>query len=69
MPWNFWKQPDDRACFRLVRARLCLECDVIFEAKECPVCGSRSFIPLTRWIPPLPARRKHKQVGSQRLAT
>lgn len=63
--WNFWNRFEERACFRLAQARLCLECDVIFEAKQCPLCGERSFVPLTRWILPLPARQKREQAGSR----
>lgn len=65
MNWNFWKRFEYRACFRLARARLCLDCDVIFEAEQCPVCGARSFVPVTRWIPPLPARQEWEQGRTQ----
>ena len=36
----------------LRRARLCLDCEMIFDAPQCPACASGSFIPITRWIRP-----------------
>ena len=38
----------------LRRARLCLDCEMIFDAPQCPACASSSFIPVTRWIRPSP---------------
>lgn len=37
----------------LRRARLCLDCEVIFQGVQCPACSSASFVPLTRWIRPI----------------
>jgi hypothetical protein len=31
-------------------ARLCLDCEEIHEAQQCPVCASESFAYLTRWV-------------------
>jgi hypothetical protein len=36
----------------LRRARLCLDCESIFEGPQCPACTSETFVPLTRWIRP-----------------
>lgn len=36
----------------LKRARLCLDCESIFEGPRCPACASESFVPVTRWIRP-----------------
>jgi len=36
----------------LRKARLCLDCEMIFDAPRCPACASASFIPVTRWIRP-----------------
>jgi hypothetical protein len=32
-------------------ARLCLDCEELHDAQQCPVCASESFAYLTRWIP------------------
>jgi len=37
-------------------ARLCLDCDEIHAEQTCPVCGSESFVYISRWIP-APERR------------
>jgi hypothetical protein len=36
----------------LRRAKLCLDCEVIFEGLRCPACTSESYVPVTRWIRP-----------------
>ena len=36
---------------QLRTARLCLDCEEIHEAKECPACLSEAFAYLVRWIP------------------
>ncbi len=36
----------------LQNARICLDCDTVFEESRCPCCGSESFHPLSRWIRP-----------------
>ncbi|HEX2443606.1 MAG TPA: hypothetical protein VHJ77_06640 [Vicinamibacterales bacterium] len=37
---------------RLAVARICLDCDEVHDAGECPVCGSETFAFLTRWVTP-----------------
>ena len=37
-------------------ARLCLDCDEIHDAQQCPVCASETFTFITRWVP-APERR------------
>jgi hypothetical protein len=32
-------------------ARLCLDCEEIHDAQECPICASEAFAYLTRWVP------------------
>jgi hypothetical protein len=47
--------PDEQDVYpyiELKRARLCLDCEMIFDAPQCPACTSRSFVPITRWIRP-----------------
>lgn len=47
--------PPERDPFLYVnlrRARLCLDCEAIFEGPQCPGCTSESYIPVSRWIRP-----------------
>src|SRR5438034_11678935 len=32
-------------------ARMCLDCEEVHDAQQCPVCASESFVFLTRWVP------------------
>jgi hypothetical protein len=41
---------------QLRTARVCLDCEEVHEAQQCPVCASESFAFLSRWIP-APERR------------
>jgi hypothetical protein len=58
----------------LQNARLCLDCDTVFEEAQCPACGSTSFFPLSRWVRPamesegLPVNRKNAKKVSLLLA-
>jgi len=36
----------------LQNARLCLDCDTVFEEPRCPGCSSESYFPLSRWVRP-----------------
>ena len=49
MVWNdrFTKT----ARFQLAAARLCLDCEVVYEGDSCPACDSRIFYKLTDAIP------------------
>src|SRR5262245_49561534 len=38
--------------FPLQNARLCMDCETVFDAPQCPSCSSQSFFPLSRWIRP-----------------
>jgi len=38
--------------FPLENARLCMDCDTVFDAPICPSCSSESYFPLSRWIRP-----------------
>lgn len=49
----YYKTSSRRTCLRLADARLCPSCEVIFEADACPLCGSESFVPVSKWIEPL----------------
>jgi hypothetical protein len=41
---------------QLRTAKLCLDCEEIHDAQECPVCASESFVFIERWVP-APERR------------
>jgi hypothetical protein len=47
---------------QLRSARLCLDCDEVHDAQQCPICTSESFAFITRWVP-VPDRGDR---GSQR---
>jgi hypothetical protein len=36
---------------QLRSARLCLDCDEIHDAQQCPQCASETFAFITRWVP------------------
>ena len=36
----------------LQNARLCLDCDTVFDEPRCPSCSSESYFPLSRWVRP-----------------
>jgi len=36
---------------QLQAARLCLDCEEVHDAQQCPVCASESFAAMTRWVP------------------
>ena len=38
--------------FALENARLCLDCDTVFDESRCPSCDSETFFPLSRWVRP-----------------
>ena len=42
---------------QLRMARLCLDCEEVHDAQQCPICASETFTYLTRWVP-VPERRK-----------
>ena len=41
---------------QLRTARLCLDCEEVHDAQQCPVCASETFTYMTRWVP-APERR------------
>ena len=36
----------------LQNARLCLDCDTVFDEPRCPRCSSESYFQLSRWVRP-----------------
>jgi hypothetical protein len=41
---------------QLRNARLCLDCEDVHDAQQCPTCASETFAFITRWVP-APERR------------
>lgn len=41
---------------QLRNARLCLDCEEVHDAQQCPLCASETFAFVTRWVP-APERR------------
>jgi len=41
---------------QLRNARLCLDCEDVHDAQQCPSCASETFAFITRWVP-APERR------------
>ena len=56
------EEPDQYLYIDLRKARLCLDCEMIFEGPQCPACTSQSFVPVTRWIRPT-ERREAKRAA------
>jgi hypothetical protein len=46
---------------QLRNARLCLDCEEVHDAQQCPVCASESFTFMTRWVQ-APERRERPRV-------
>jgi hypothetical protein len=36
---------------QLRNARLCLDCEEVHDAQQCPTCASETFAFMTRWVP------------------
>ena len=46
---------------QLRTARLCLDCEEVHDAQQCPVCASETFTFMTRWVP-APERRERPRL-------
>jgi hypothetical protein len=51
---------------QLRSARLCLDCDEVHDAQQCPHCASETFAFITRWVP-VPDRSDRPQKRSPGL--
>ena len=47
-------------------ARLCLDCEEIHEAQQCPSCASETFAYLSRWVPAPERRSKPRAIHQPR---
>lgn len=47
---------------QLQLARLCLDCEEVHDAQQCPVCASESFAAMTRWVPTADRRGRPRPV-------
>lgn len=43
---------------QLRTARLCLDCEEVHDARQCPICASETFTYLVRWVPTDERRRR-----------
>jgi hypothetical protein len=48
---------------QLRTAKLCLDCEEIHDAQQCPVCASESFAFIERWVP-APERRTRARAST-----
>jgi hypothetical protein len=51
----------------LENARLCLDCDMVFEEARCPSCSSETFFPLSRWVRPHIEAAEPQRVSSKKV--
>ena len=47
---------------QLRNARLCLDCEEVHDAQQCPSCASETFAFITRWVP-APERRARPRLA------
>lgn len=47
---------------QLHNARLCLDCEEVHEAQQCPACASETFAFITRWVPAPERRAKPRTI-------
>ena len=49
---------------QLRMARVCLDCEEVHDAQQCPVCASETFAFLTKWVP-VPERRAQPRPATE----
>lgn len=54
---------------QLRTARLCLDCEEVHDAQQCPVCASESFAYISRWIEAPERRVKPRPASSESAET
>src|SRR5687767_10928590 len=50
-------------------ARLCLDCEELHDAPQCPVCASETFAFLSKWVPSPERRLKDRPSPRPKAAT
>jgi hypothetical protein len=50
---------------KLREARLCLDCDEVYQEGVCPGCGSETFAYLSRWVPAPEGNRAPRPATSE----
>lgn len=50
---------------QLNTARLCLDCEEVHDALQCPVCASETFAYITRWVPSPDRSRRRRPTTSE----
>lgn len=41
---------------KLDQAKMCLDCEELFEGEQCPLCGRENYVWVQTWIPLLSGR-------------
>lgn len=54
---------------QLRNARLCIDCEEVHDAQQCPVCASETFAFITRWVPAPERRARPRPTASPDLET
>jgi predicted nucleic acid-binding Zn-ribbon protein len=54
---------------KLSTARLCLDCNEVYDAGACPACGSETFAYLSRWVPTTDQRPQPRSANSPTAET
>ena len=52
---------------QLRSARLCLDCEEVHDASQCPACTSEMYVPITRWVPAPERRNRPRSASSSRV--
>jgi hypothetical protein len=53
---------------QLRNARLCLDCEEVHDAEQCPICASEMFASITRWVPAPERRTRPRDTPSSERA-
>ena len=52
---------------QLMTARLCLDCSEVHDQQQCPICASKAFTYMTRWVPAPERRMKPREPANPEL--
>src|SRR5262249_39146233 len=65
----FLNSPRTLGIMQLREARLCLDCEELHTADQCPVCASEAFAFVTRWLPVDERRSRVRRVAPPAKST